>query len=239
MGAACAADPRTDACGDTGEHTGRRAAAIFADGAFVPQRSEGERFRGRLMRWLTMKILRRAGLTAALVSVVALFGFDLGMQACPTLGAPPPPAVAADVDGTFSITGSIDERLVDVVQAAIAAPRGPIRRVRHDSAGGYDDAMRHLSVRLSRLPSTIEVPHHATCRSACVGLLACAPGPILRPAPAGTGVQRAHFQMGRDLAGAPLMPPRPAGCWWTGPGIPAAERGRAPSCAGAAPPARG
>jgi hypothetical protein len=92
------------------------------------------------------------------------------------LGAPP--TAKLDADGTLRLAGSINATLVAAARKAIGQAGSPVRKVDLGSYGGFDANMYQLANLLRSIDTVIEVGPGETCQSACVGLLAYAPGRI-------------------------------------------------------------
>jgi len=124
----------------------------------------------RVPIWITV------GGVALFLSGVALFIGTIDRCAGVVLGAPPTAKI--DADGTLRLAGSINATLVAAARKAIGQAGSPVRKVDLDSYGGFDASMYQLADLLRSLDTVIEVGPGETCQSACVGLLALAPGTI-------------------------------------------------------------
>ena len=124
----------------------------------------------RVPIWITVSGL------ALFLSGVALFIGTIDRCAGVVLGAPPTAKI--DADGTLRLAGSINATLVAAARKAIGQAGSPVRKVDLDSYGGFDANMYQLADLLRSLDTVIEVGPGETCQSACVGLLALAPGTI-------------------------------------------------------------
>jgi hypothetical protein len=124
----------------------------------------------RVPIWITVSGL------ALFLSGVALFIGTIDRCAGVVLGAPPTAKI--DADGTLRLAGSINATLVAAARKAIGQAGSPVRKVDLDSYGGFDANMYQLADLLRSLDTVIEVGPGETCQSACVGLLAFAPGTI-------------------------------------------------------------
>jgi len=124
----------------------------------------------RVPIWITVSGL------ALFLSGVALFIGTIDRCAGVVLGAPPTAKI--DADGTPRLAGSINAALVAAARKAIGQAGSPVRKVDFDSYGGFDAIMYQVADLLRSLDTVIEVGPGETCQSACVGLLALAPGTI-------------------------------------------------------------
>jgi hypothetical protein len=111
------------------------------------------------------------------LSGVALFIGTIDRCTGVALGAPPTAKI--DPAGTLRLAGSINATLVGATRTAIEHAQSPIRKVDLDSYGGVETNMHELVDLLRSLDVVIAVGPGETCQSACVGLLAFAPGKIL------------------------------------------------------------
>ena len=124
----------------------------------------------RVPIWITVSGL------ALVLSGVALFIGTIDRCAGVVLGAPPTAKI--DADGTLRLAGSINATFVAAAWKAIGQAGSPVRKVDLDSYGGFDANMYQVADLLRSLDTVIEVGPGETCQSACVGLLALAPGTI-------------------------------------------------------------
>jgi hypothetical protein len=120
--------------------------------------------------WITVSGL------AVFLGGIALFIGTIDHCAGVVLGAPPTAKIEAD--GTLRLAGSINATFVAAARKAIGQAGSPVRKVDLGSYGGFDANMYQLADLLRSLDTLIEVGPGEICQSACVGLLAFAPGRI-------------------------------------------------------------
>jgi hypothetical protein len=120
--------------------------------------------------WITVSGL------AVFLSGIALFIGTIDHCAGVVLGAPPTAKI--EVDGTLRLAGSINATFVAAARKAIGQAGSPVRKVDLGSYSGFDANMYQLADLLRSLDTVIEVGPGEICQSACVGLLAFAPGRI-------------------------------------------------------------
>ena len=121
-------------------------------------------------------ILSVAGSTAFLAACLAWSG---GAVLCAAPGSYRPGSASIENDGTLRIVGGIDQQLAGLVRDTLAQAQHPVTRVTLNSYGGQTRAMQEIAAMLGTTGALVEVPAGATCQSACVGLLANAPGPVM------------------------------------------------------------
>jgi hypothetical protein len=110
------------------------------------------------------------------LSGVTLFIGTIDRCAGVVLGAPPTAKI--DADGTLRLARSINATFVAAARKAVGQAGSPARNVDLGSYGGFDANVYQLADLLRSLDTVIEVGPGETCQSACVGLLAFAPGRI-------------------------------------------------------------
>lgn len=133
------------------------------------------RGRERTVNWIAGRVVAVAGLMLA----VALLSYAAGGVVCANPVTTPAPVVKMVGPGSLGITGGIDKRMVAALKSTLASAHAPIRRILLNSFGGDTDQMTQIAAILLPFHATTEVPDHATCQSACVGLLAHASGPVV------------------------------------------------------------
>lgn len=120
--------------------------------------------------WIFVGLATYLGLIGAVIS---------GIHFCAEPGTYVSGSALIDSDGTLRIVGFIDEQLARSVRDALAQATIPVTRVTLNSRGGQSEAMQEIARTLKTTQAVLEVPAGATCQSACVGLLAKAPGQIV------------------------------------------------------------
>ena len=97
-----------------------------------------------------------------------------------------PPRIGVSMHGTLYFSAQIDDRTASEFVVLAENPPKPIARVRINSGGGDVAAAQRMTEAIKPLVGIpMELPNIGTCQSACVDLLAHAPGP-LRIAPEAT-----------------------------------------------------
>lgn len=90
-----------------------------------------------------------------------------------------PPYVVRVRDKTLYIQGTIDEVLANMVETTVHTSKEPITQIKLISQGGQEVARSRISSYLADLKDVpLEIPDRAICWSACIGILANAPGPV-------------------------------------------------------------
>ena len=124
----------------------------------------------------SLGVLNIAGTTAFLA---ACFAWSGGAVFCAAPGSYRPGSASIVNDGTLRIVGGIDQQLASLVRDTLSQAQHPVTHVTLNSYGGQTNAMQEIAAMLRTTGALVEVPAGATCQSACVGLLANAPGPIV------------------------------------------------------------
>ena len=104
---------------------------------------------------------------------------SIGGLVCGTSASAAPTTAHVEGDGTLTIKGGIDDKLVVAVRKALGEGTQPIQRISIDSFGGVERSMDELARILFPLHVETEIPEGAICESACIGLLTKASGPVV------------------------------------------------------------